>query len=243
VTDHAVAAGILLALSTIKPQLVWLLFVWLAIWTLTDWRRRYRWAVSFLATMAILFAASEWYLPHWILRFWQAIHDYQAYTGARSVLDTLLGAPWSRALELVAFAAVLFIFWRERRQAANTGAFIFTLSLALAATILLVPSFAAYNQVLLIPALLVLIRERRTIWRRSVGNRLLFLVTASLVVWPWISSTVLVGLSLFLPQETVERTWAIPFWTVTQVPVGVAALMLVFYYQRTFAAPAGPGSS
>ncbi len=243
VTDHAIAAGILLALSTIKPQLVWLLLFWLAIWTLADWRRRYRLAVSFLVTMAILLAASEWYLPQWIPRFLHAIHDYQAYTGARSVLDTLLGPPWSRALELAAFAAVLGVFWRERRQAANARAFAFTLSLALAATILLVPSFAAYNQVLLIPALLVLVKERRTIWQRGVGNRLLVAVTAGLVVWPWISSTVLAGLSFILPPETVERAWALPFWTVTQIPVGVAALMLVFYYQRTFAAPTGPGSS
>ena len=59
VTDHPVAAGVLLALATIKPQLVLLLLCWLAIWTLADWRRRYRWALSFLATMAVLTAASE----------------------------------------------------------------------------------------------------------------------------------------------------------------------------------------
>ena len=61
----------------IKPQLVWLLLLWLVIWTLADWRRRYRWAASFLFTMAILCAASEWYLPHWISRFWQAIREYR----------------------------------------------------------------------------------------------------------------------------------------------------------------------
>src|SRR6266496_5295590 len=64
-SGHAVAAGILLALATMKPQLVVLLLAWLALWSLADWRRRYRWAVSFLATMAILMAASEWYVPHW----------------------------------------------------------------------------------------------------------------------------------------------------------------------------------
>ena len=50
-------------------------------------------------------------------------------------------------------------------------------------------------------------------------------------------------LPFVLPHETVERGWAIPFWTVTEIPVGVAGLMLVHYYQRTFAAPPGPGSS
>jgi len=80
VADYAVAAGILLAMATIKPQLVGLLLLWLAIWTVADWRRRYRWAISFLATMAILMAASEWYLPHWIFHFGQAVREYRQYT-------------------------------------------------------------------------------------------------------------------------------------------------------------------
>ena len=54
VADYAVAAGVLLALATIKPQLVALLLVWLVAWVAADWRRRYRLAVSFLATMAVL---------------------------------------------------------------------------------------------------------------------------------------------------------------------------------------------
>ena len=87
VTDRPIAAGVALALATIKPQLVWLLLFWLMIWTLADWRRRYRWAASFLLTMALLWAASEWYLPHWISRFWQAIREYRSYTGEMSVMD------------------------------------------------------------------------------------------------------------------------------------------------------------
>jgi hypothetical protein len=243
VMDYAVAAGVLLALASMKPQLVMLLLVWLAIWTMADWRRRYRGAVSFLATMAILIAASEWYLPHWIPRFWQAVREYQSYTGAMSVTDKLIGAPWSRVLELLTFAATMRACWGERRQAANTSAFAFTISLVLATTILLVPTYAPYNQVLLIPAMLLLVKERRTIWQRSVANRVLFVITSGLILWPWMSSTVLAGLSFILPQDTVERAWAIPAWTVTQIPVGVAALMLVHYYQKTFATPAGPGTS
>jgi hypothetical protein len=101
VMDYPVAAGFLLALASIKPQLVVLLLCCLAIWTLADWRRRYRLAVSFLATMTILVAASEWYLPHWIPRFWRAIREYQHYTGATSVIDNLVGTPWSWAVELL----------------------------------------------------------------------------------------------------------------------------------------------
>ncbi|HXM10248.1 MAG TPA: glycosyltransferase family 87 protein [Terriglobales bacterium] len=233
-SNYAVAAGVLLAVATVKPQLVFLLLLWLAIWTLADWRCRCRLAISFLVTMAILLAASEWYLPHWIPRFWQAVREYRSYTGTVSVMEQMIGYPWSWALEVPAFAAVLGACWRERRQAATADSFAFTLSLVLATTILLVPTSSPYNQVLLIPALLLLVKMRRTIWQRGFATRVLYAITAVLIIWPWFSSTVLAALSFVLPQEVVERGWAIPFWTVTQIPLGVAALMLVHYYQRTF---------
>lgn len=243
VTDHGVAAGILLALASMKPQFVFLLVSWLVLWTVADGRHRYRWAVSFLATMTVLVAASERCLPHWIPRFWHAVRDYQRYTGAVSVMDSLIGAPWGWVLEVLVFAATMGVCWRERRQGADSEAFAFTLSLVLAATVLLVPTSSPNYQVLLIPALLILVKERRTIWRSSIAQRVLFVLTTGLIVWQWISSTVLAGLSFILPQQTVEQGWAMPFWTVTQIPIAVAALMLVIYYHRSFAARAGAGSS
>jgi hypothetical protein len=210
---------------------------------MADWRRRYRWAASFLITMAILCAASEWYLPHWIPRFWRAIHEYQRYTGATSVMDNLIGPPWSWAIELLVFAAMAGVCWRERRQAANSSAFAFTFSLMLAATVVVVPTSANYNQVLLIPALLVLVTEGRTIWQRSIANRVLFTMTACLIFWPWLSSTALAVLSFIMPRETVEQAWTLPFWTVLQVPMGVTGLMLIHYYQRTNTAPVYPDTS
>lgn len=248
IAGQFIAAGILLAVATIKPQIVVLLLLWLALWTLGDWRRRYRLFVSFVVSMAVLCGAAEWLLPHWILRFWHALHDYQSYTGAISVLDGLLGtpsiaAPWSWILEFGAFAALLVACWRERKESANSQSFAFMVSLVLAVTILLVPTSAQYNQVLLIPALLWLVKERRSIWQRSRINRLFFVMTAALVVWPWISSVLLAALSFILPRNVVERAWAVPIWTTTQIPVAVAALMLLLYYQKTFAASERPGSS
>ncbi len=239
-SGYPVAAGILLALAAMKPQLLVLLLAWLGLWSLADWRRRYRWAVSFLATMALLMAASEWYLPRWIPRFYQAVRDYQGYTGAMPAMEKLLHPAGGRFLEFLAFAALLWACWRQRRAAANSDAFGFTLGLVLATTVLLVPTYAPYNQVLLTPALLVLVKERRAIWQRSAAHRVLFAITIGLIVWPWVSSTTLACLSFVMPPETVERAWAIPFWTALALPVGVAALILARAYQRAFAAPTGP---
>jgi len=234
VRNHQVAAGVVLAIASVKPQLVIFLLLWLGMWTLGNLRRRYRWAVSFAGMMVIQIAAAEWYLPHWIARFWQAIRAYRDYTGAVGVLEELAGPLVGRALEVVAFAVLLWICWRERTHDARSKAFIFTVSMVLAFTVLLVPTYSVYNQVLLIPALLVLVQEGRAFWRKSLASRILFLTAAILVSWPWIASAVLAALSFALPAKTVERAWAVPFWTALVVPVGVAAVMLTRALQGSF---------
>ncbi|MGB9233325.1 MAG: glycosyltransferase family 87 protein, partial [Terriglobales bacterium] len=239
--DHPIPSGILLALATIKPQLVWLVLLWLTIWTLGDWRRRYRWAASFLVSMAILCVASEYYLPHWILRFGQALREYRSYTGEMSATAMLIG-PWSRALELLAVAFMTALCWRERRQAADSEGFAVTVSLVLAITILVVPSYGPYNQALLLPALLIMLKERGEIWRKDAVNRILLVITIVLIGWPWLSSIVLAGLSFVLPPETVERGSLIPVWTALGIPIGVGAAMAVYAGQRTFAASQKPST-
>jgi hypothetical protein len=242
-SDRPIAAGIALALATIKPQLVWLLLLWLMIWTLTEWRRRYRGAASFLFTMAVLCAASEWYLPHWIPRFFQAMREYPTYTDAVSNLDKLLPAPWGWMPRALAVAATLHIAWKNRRLGEDTPAFAATVSLSLAITIIVIPSYALYNQIMLLPALLILVRDRQLLWNRNLLSRVLLSLAAVLLLWPLLASIVLAGLSFVLPRETVEQAWALPFWTVIQIPMGVAALMLVYYYQRTNTPPVAPGTS
>jgi len=243
VTNHPVPAGILFAIATIKPQLIFLLLCWLVLWTFSDWRRRYPWLASFLATMTILFATSEWLLPHWIPSFYHAIRDYQKYTGNVSILDALLTKPWSSILEFIALSATVIACWRERHQPANSKTFAAILCLVLAVTVLLIPSASTYNQVFLIPALLLVAKERHSIWEKSPASRTLFALIAVLLCWPWISSLVLAALSLLLTPASFNRTWAIPTWTLSSIPVAVSALMLLTYYHLTFNAPPTPPSS
>ena len=242
-SNRPIAAGMALALSTIKPQLVWLLLFCLMIWTLADWRRRYRWAASFLFTMAMLCAASEWYLPHWIPRFLQALREYPTYTDAVSTLDKLLPAPWGWIARALAVAATVYIAWKSRRVAEGTPAFAAMVSLTSAVTIIVIPSYAFYNQVMLLPALLVLLRDWQTIWNRNRVSRVLLSLAAILLLWPWLASIALACLSFVLPPELVERAWMVPGWTVLQIPLVVAALMLIHYYQGTNTAPGRPGTS
>jgi Glycosyltransferase family 87 len=243
VSDHPIAAGIALACATIKPQLVLLLLIWLAIWTLGDWRRRYRWAASFLLTMAILFAASEWYLPHWFPRFLQALHRYQSYNDAVSILDKLLPPGWGSVPRVLAVAATVYIGWKNRRLAEDTPAFAAVVTLTLAVTVVVTPSYALYNEVILLPALLMLVRDRQLLWNQNRRSRILLCLAAVLLLWQWLTSIVLAGLSFVLPLRTFEAAWPVPLWTVHFMAVVVAGLVLMMTYQRTFTAPPKPGTS
>src|SRR5437763_184144 len=95
-----VALSIRLALATMKPQIIFALFLWLAIWVSADFKRRYRLLIPFLITVAILVVGADILLPHWISRFLQAAREYQTYTGAVPLLDELISVRGSRLLEL-----------------------------------------------------------------------------------------------------------------------------------------------
>jgi len=237
------AAGILLSLATIKPQLLLPLLLWLGVWSLGDLKRRYRWAVSFLIVMSVLCFASEWLLPHWIGRFWRALGDYWRYAQAVPMLEAILPRPWGRLLEVLFAGSTAVACFKRRQQPENAGAFQSSTCLVLALTALAVPIFSLYNQVLLVPAILLIARDRRTIWEGNVVSRALLIIVTALLTWSWLSATALAGLSLVLPPETIEHAWAVPIWTVQQSPVAVTALMLIHYYQGTNTAPVGPATS
>jgi hypothetical protein len=191
--------------------------------------------------MAVLCAASEWFLPHWIGRFWHAAGAYLQYTQAAPILESVLPYPWGRLLEVLFAGITAVVCWKQRKQAENTGAFQSSACLVMALTVLTVPTFSLYNQALLLPAILLIARDRRMIWGRNLVSRALLIAVTVLLAWPWFCCTALAALSFALSQEAVERAWAAPLWTVPQIPLGVAALMLLHHYQnqKIFAAPAG----
>jgi hypothetical protein len=236
VSDHLRAAGAMLAVATIKPQLVWLLLLWLAVWTAADWKRRYRLASSFLVSMTVLVASSEMSLPHWIPRFWQAIQEYQRYTGATSVLDKMASPFVGLSAALLSLAMTGLVCWKERKGFADSEAFARVLCLVLAVTVLVAPTAAPYNQILLLPAMLLLARDWRTIGLGSVAGTFLMVLAAALTTWPWITSILLAALSFVMRPEVAQRFWTVPFWTVWLNPVAVAALMLIVAYRGSIAA-------
>jgi hypothetical protein len=230
--DRQVLAGVVLALASIKPQLICLLCLWLLIWTAGDWRRRWRWLAALLLTMGLLLGGSLQLLPHWIAEFLHAMREYRGYVQSLSVAEVLMPRPLSWLLELVALGATLHATWTTRRSAARSPEFRHMTSVVLTITVFLIPAFSPYNQILLLPVVFWAVRQRHSIWGSSTAVRALCLLTMALLCWPWVAATALAALSYVLPSELVQKGWALPWLTAVGIPFAATALMLV-YTQRT----------
>src|SRR5579863_2651812 len=192
VNGYCVAAGILLALATIKPQLVLPLCAWLLLWAFSDWHRRQNFIWGFVSTGMVLFVASEYVLPGWVGRFYGAVTAYRQYNdGAGSVLDVLVTPLWGSALAVLIMLALGVTSWKFRRASTGTPTFNLITVLVLAITVAVVPKAAPYNQVLLLPGILVVLRNWRMVWQKSRPTRAMLIVSSAVISWPWLAAAAL----------------------------------------------------
>jgi hypothetical protein len=157
---HPVPAGILLALATIKPQLLLPLLLALFVWALLQ--RQWALTVSFLVTMAVQLVVSQALVPGWFPRWRASLRNYTGVTKTAMPLEHLFGHWPGLAITLALAAAALVALWRARGSAAESPDFPRALSLVLAVTVCFVPTSDAllYNYVLLTPACVLLVFSR-----------------------------------------------------------------------------------
>jgi hypothetical protein len=224
---YFVWAGILLALATIKPQLVALLIVWLGIWVCAAWRERQQLWWSFAATLIALVAGAEFLLPGWIPQFRAAVAEYYNYTGGgKSLFDLALGTLVGRTLALVLVIISLILVCRDRHGDEQSSQFRQSLALVLATTLTIIP-FAPYNQVLLVPAVMLLIVNAQPLWSKNQMSRSLLAVAGVSIGWPWVAAAAFNLARLFLPAHAVQQAWSVPIYTSFAIPVTVVAVLLV----------------
>jgi hypothetical protein len=222
-----VSGGLLLALATIKPQIAWPIVVWIMFWVFSNWPKRRRLVYAFATVMALLLVGAEIVLPGWWRMFAQAIQDYGRYTQNRSVLDVL--APWSFAGKILAVAAAiacLWPLWKFRKQSADTRQFGMAITLIMALTVLIVPMYAPYNQVLLIPAILALTRDRSVLFSRSRSTRFVYMAGALALFWQWFASMMLCAI-LSVSQSLALKGWQWPYFATFTIPVLIFALVFI----------------
>jgi hypothetical protein len=226
-------AGGLLALATIKPPLAWPVVLWLLVWAVSDWRSRRRFVFGFALVMLLLFGGAQLVLPGWLRMFFAAIRQYHQYTQNQSVLAVLFGSIAGRILEVVSVLACALCLRNARRESATSAAFGRSLALVLALTVVIVPMFAPYNQVLLVPAILALLQSEISSDPTLPAIRKARFLGAVFLLWPWIATLGLCAGYLWLTPEFRPKIYLIPFFANFMLPVFVFGLALGYVWTNS----------
>lgn len=239
-----ILAGILFALSTIKPQLTVLILGWLAVWSMTRWRSRYPLMISFLVSETILLVTPEFLVSGWITKWLAAANSYLQYPSAKFPGAWLLPGILAPLATAAALFPALVLLWRLRDADPGHERFAFAIALALAATLLLVPTWPAlqYNDLLLIPAVLVIAND----WNDRLSRRQRQLATLALATLGFSSIAALfVSAVVLIFRIYVDRLghWVeLPFFNFALVPFMVTIVMAGILWSRARARELYAGS-
>jgi hypothetical protein len=151
-------SGCLLALTTVKPQMVVLLVPWLLAWSVADWRKRKGLVFGFGTVMILLLAGSELLLPGWISEWIAAIETSKSYRGV-SMLETLDGHALGLWASIVVLIWMAFILFKLQRAPTDSEDFAMAFSLVLLVQLLVSPLMAGFNHLLIVPAVLLLAKH------------------------------------------------------------------------------------
>jgi hypothetical protein len=197
---HDVLAGGCLALSTVKPQLVILVVPGLLLWSLVQ--RRWSVLVAFAIVLGLLTVVSLLIFPAWPQELLQAILRYPSYkstrTGPGFLLIDCCGSASAWLLQVAAIGGLAAGWWLARDGNARwtEGAFVLTLAM----TCFLPPQTSPVDRMLLLPAVLLLMRDAPN-WPTKI------LIALVSVVGPWLAYALLYethyGLNMALPSLVV----------------------------------------
>jgi Glycosyltransferase family 87 len=233
---RTIAAGVLLGLATIKPQITAPIAGWLLLWSASHLKQRWKFAAAFIGTVAALVAAGELLLTGWIAQFLSSIKAYLSYNPSRTLLDGLLGHPLAVLTETALVAIATLVCWRARVSAVASEEFSWATSLLLAVNVLIIPSIAPYNQLLLLPGAFLVLRSWNRLLRANSAVRIVRGTAGMFMIWYWLSVSALAIASFFTTAE--QRYWMLPLWTSILMPVllTVCLALLIYFPPRRFSA-------
>ena len=185
------------------------------------------WCLDSRLVMLLLLGGAELVLPGWLRMFYAAIQQYHQYTQNQSVLVFLFGGIVGRIFEVLSVLICALCLWSIRREASTSAAFGQSIGLVLALTVAVVPMFAPYNQVLLVPAILALLRSQTSGQPVLPAIRMARTVGGVLLVWPWIATLALTAAYLWMTPELRQKVWFLPFYTNFLLPIFVFGLALL----------------
>jgi hypothetical protein len=167
--EYDALAGFLLALSTIKPQMVVLLIPFVLLWAASH--RRWALVTSTLASIAFLAAGASLFISNWLLQNIQQVLAYPDYTlpGSPGAIFTLVlpgaGRQMGWALTIIMTGLILVewfsALWKDFRW------FLWAACLTLVATNLIGVRTATENYIAIFPGLVLVFATWDERWGRA----------------------------------------------------------------------------
>lgn len=190
VRSSLTAGGAVLALATIKPQMVALPIAWLLLWSLADLRRRWRLPAGLLAGLAILLGVGQWILPGWAHDFVAGLVAYRRYGPVTSLLQLVFGDVGGMIAGILIVAGLLAWNWGRRQCLPESQEFVGLLSSVLLVSSLASPLMPPFNQILLLLPSLLFVKHWGTKPRSAKA------VFATFICWPVAAQLVLLVIPL-----------------------------------------------
>jgi hypothetical protein len=180
--NRLAAAGVFLALATLKPQMALLPISWFLLWGVSACRTRWRLLAGFGITLTVLVAAGEIVLPGWPYDFFYGMLAYRKYVTRPSLLVSALGNDVGTILSAIAILVILALAWRTRYADAAKPEFIHTLAASFICATLALPLLVPFNQVLLLLPVMIILCKWAALPRIQRG------IFAMIAAWPSVCS-------------------------------------------------------
>lgn len=212
-------AGVLLAISTIKPQNVVLLIVFLLFWAIMN--KRYRLIGYFLASMVILVGFASVLIPDWFVQDFREILRYPSYNPPGTlgaVMISLWGAIGNRlSIGLTAILTIILgaEWWKGRHAGKQYFLWLSLLTLAVSQWIGIQTDPG--NFILLYPGIFFCLEMISSRWKLK-ANLFIFSVVSVISIGIW---------ALFL--TTLQKSYQPVQSSVLFLPLPIFAFILLYW--------------
>jgi len=227
-------SGILMAFTTIKPQMAALVMLYLLVWTSHDWRARGRFCIGLFSAVILLAGTALVVWPQWIQSWIHVVLGYHRYARPPLVgevlaepLGTNAAGPATLLMIALLLIAAMMLAWRNRAAATESPEFWFTLSVLLAITsVTLISALAVYDHVILLPGIFLL-ASRWEAWTSTWPRKLLLALGVAVLLWPWMAAPIVIALRPLLTDQQFysKAVLGLPLRTAAAFPFVVLGLL------------------
>ncbi len=211
-------AGILAGLCMSKPHVAIGVLLPLSVWAVSKWRGRWLFLIAFACSTASLVVASELVLPGWIGPWLATVRAYSHYAGSKPLLPDLLHGYLAVPVIVLLLSAVIAVSYRWRESD-----FLFAISFSIAVFQLLFP-FLIYNEVVLLPAALWLLRNAAPI---NAAGQLYTLLSCStwIVLGTGFAASIALSVANLVTSGSALKLWELPLVAAWIYPWSVFAAL------------------